>query len=215
VDVLIIALFVVEKILVLTTILALAGGTPVSAKETKPQCPGIAEAYKAGYDAGYQKGVKEGVLKGFRMALQEFKKIYKEKLDEYRQLEAGKFLLKKWYISYPKVIEVPTGDGVKLIIGGCRPLKPLDDLPSKVKIPFSETIPPNFVPKSEVTPGVSAVVEKQNLKVPVEVRAGYEKLLKNMGVPYTKKVGSDYVTAYFSSENSAKEFCGKYPDACK
>jgi len=184
-------------------------------KDKKPNCPGIAETYKAGYEAGYKKGVRDGILKGYKMALQDFKKIYAEKLDEYRQLEAGKFLLKKWYISYPKVIEVPTADGVKLLIGGCRPLKPLDDLPSKVKIPFSETIPSNFVPKVAVTETVGGVVESQELKVPVKVRGGYEELLKKMGVPYTKKVGSDYVTAYFSSEKNAKEFCAKYPDACK
>lgn len=204
-----------KKLLSLLAVSLVAlSGTSV-AKEKKPQCPGIAETFKAGYQQGYQKGLKEGIIKGYKMALQDFRKIYKEKLDEYRELEAGKILLKKWYISYPKVIEVPTKDGVKLLIGGCRPLKPLDDLPSKVKIPFYDTVPEGFVPKESVSMSVSGVVESQELKVPVKVRAGYETLLKDMGVPYTKKVGSDYVTAYFSSEQSAKEFCGKYPDACK
>ncbi|HEM55863.1 MAG TPA: hypothetical protein ENO30_03775 [Thermodesulfobium narugense] len=86
------------------------------------------QAYRIGYSDGYEKGY----VRGYEKAVSDFKKIFREKLEQYKAIETGKFLLKDWHISYP---EVYLTQGGHLVIGGCQILKPIDNLPSYVQIP--------------------------------------------------------------------------------
>ncbi|MEM1668029.1 MAG: hypothetical protein QXM53_05175, partial [Thermofilaceae archaeon] len=89
------------------------------------------------YNQGYKKGYIEGMIAGYKKAIEDFKKMFNEKLEEYKAIEAGRFLLNEWYISYPKVYQIPTERGVEIKIEGCTVLRPFDDLVAKI----SQNIP--------------------------------------------------------------------------
>ncbi|GEM_PF-5665128 len=97
---------------------------------------GYVEVYRKGYNDGYYRGKLDGYVDGYRQAVEDFKKIFRAKLKEYKAIEAGKFLVKNWYISYPRVFQVQKGNRVELLIEGCRVMKPVDNLASYVEIPF-------------------------------------------------------------------------------
>jgi len=163
------------------------------------------DAYKIGYSDGYEKGKKEGYLEGYKKAIEDFRKIYQEKLQEYQEIEAGKLLIKEWRISYPRVYQIPTKGGSKVVIEGCQVIRPYDDL--------LERIPIREVREEE------GKEETLDVKTPeryfkVRVKKDFEKALSQTQAIYLKEEGKEDLIAYFPSERAMKEFCKEYKGAC-
>jgi hypothetical protein len=160
------------------------------------------DAYKVGYTDGYEKGVQDGEEKGHKKAVEEFKKVYEEKLKEYKEIEAGKLLLKEHKISYPRVYQIQTPNGSKIVVEGCRVIQPYDDLLGK--IPFRG--------ESSENQNQSQLIqrEKDTYKlVKVKVDRKYEDLIRNSGYAYYKSVDSDELNVYLENEKTKKELCKK------
>lgn len=164
------------------------------------------DAYKVGYTDGYEKGVQDGEEKGYKKAVEEFKKVYKEKLQEYKEIEAGKLLLKEYKISYPRVYQIQTSNGSKVVVEGCRVIQPYDDLLGK--IPFRSEENQNQSQQTQQPQQIQR--EKDTYKlVKVKVDRKYEDLIRNSGYAYYKSVDSDELNVYLENEKTKEELCKK------
>lgn len=162
------------------------------------------EAYRIGYTDGYEKGKKDGFIEGYKKAIEDFRRIYAEKLQEYQEIEAGKILIKEWRVSYPRVYQIPTKGGSQVVIEGCQVIKPFEDLLQ-------------YIPVREVfSAGKEEDLEVKTLGmyVKVKVKGGYEKTLRETDAIFFKEEGSEDFTAYFKDEQSMREFCREYKGAC-
>ena len=168
------------------------------------------DAYKVGYTDGYEKGVQDGEERGYKKAVEEFKRIYEQKLQEYKEIEAGKLLLKEYKISYPKVYQIQTSNGSKVVVEGCRVIQPYDDLLGK--IPFRSEISENQNQSQQAQQPQQPVIqrEKDTYKlVKVKVDRKYEDLIRNSGYAYYKSVDSNDLNVYLTDEKSKEELCKK------
>lgn len=160
------------------------------------------------YNQGYKKGYAEGMLAGYKRAIEDFKKMFNEKLEEYKAIEAGRFLLNEWYISYPKVYQIPTEKGVEIKVEGCSVLRPFDDLVAKISqnIPLLEREIKSREEKESAVkredeftkPYVSLIPKKLKEEV---VRRGYS---------YENLVEADHIIVYFPNERAYKQFCSEF-----
>lgn len=163
------------------------------------------DAYKIGYSDGYEKGKKEGYLEGYKRAIEDLRKIYQEKLQEYKEIEAGKILVKEWRISYPRVYQIPTKGGSKVVIEGCQVIKPYDDLLER--IPIREV-------REEEGKEETLEVKTPERYYKVRVKKDSEKALSQTKAIYLKEEGKEDLIAYFPDERSMREFCKEYQGAC-
>lgn len=171
----------------------------------------VMDIYNAGMKEGYKKGYDAGFEKGYRQAVDDFKEIFKEKLTEYKSLEAGKFLLQNWYISYPKVYQVTTEKGMEVVIEGCSVLRPFDDLSAEImkKIPHKDSLNSlnrsnrlKIRPEVEMIPPVMKTVSKK-----------YIQEVQRHGYQYINTPESDYIVVFFDNDREAEKFCVIY--GCK
>lgn len=192
-----------KRVLVLLCLLGVAMAQEEEVKSEKKITS--LDAYKIGYSDGYEKGKKEGYLEGYKKAIEDFRKIYQEKLQEYQEIEAGKLLIKEWRISYPRVYQIPTKGGSKVVIEGCQVIKPFDDLLER--IPIREV-------QRQAEEEVSLEVQTPQKPVKAKVRASYEEALSKTNAIYFKEEGKGDLVVYFPSEQAMKEFCKEYKGAC-
>lgn len=173
---------------------------------------GLMDVYKEGFNDGHKKGFEKGYYDGYKQAVEDFKQMFQEKLTEYKALEAGKFLLKNWYISYPKVYQVTTEKGIELIVEGCSVMRPFDDLVEKIysRIPLiQKSSSSNVTFKSDIKIPIST--EKNvALQVTKKVSKKYIQDIQKAGLKYIAPVEQDYVVVFFDSEKSAEKFCVMY-----
>lgn len=169
----------------------------------------LMDVYKEGFNEGHKKGYDKGYFEGYKQAVEDFKVMFNEKLAEYKALEAGKFLLKNWYISYPKVYQVTTEKGVELIVEGCSIMRPFDDLSEKVFniAPFKSSV--FSFPSSSGK--VNMVSEKSlAMQTSKKVSKKYIQDIQKLGLKYVAPIEQDYVVVFFDSEKSAEKFCVMY-----
>lgn len=157
------------------------------------------DAYRMGYTDGYEQGRREGLFEGYRLALEDFKKLYAEKLKEYEEIEAGRLLMKEGRISYPRVYI--TGSG-RVVVEGCRLINPVDDL--LAKLPMRDTTFQREAMELEldsrpVKPLVRVVVKEGQIS---------PESLQRAGAPVYRKEGDRFVI-YFDSQEKASEFCSR------
>lgn len=161
------------------------------------------DSYKMGYTDGYEQGKRDGLLEGYRLAIEDFRKIYMEKIREYEEIEAGKLLIKESRVSYPRVYT--TGSG-RLVVEGCRLVSPVDDLLARIPIRDFQ--------RSSVENGASANggerIDLRPIKSMIKVVVKESNLdpesLQNLSLPVYRKEGDKYVI-YFDDPKRAKEFC--------
>lgn len=185
----------------------------VYGNESNGKIKGLMEIYKEGFDEGHKKGFEKGYYDGYRQAVEDFKKMFQEKLVEYQALEAGKFLLKNWYISYPKVYQVTTDKGVELIVEGCSVMRPFDDLVEKIysKIPVLPKTTQTEVKRFSGLNNVTITTEKDvAMQVTRKVSKKYIQDIQKSNLKYISPVEQDYVVVFFDSEKSAEKFCIMY-----
>ncbi|MEM2695791.1 MAG: hypothetical protein QXU09_02515 [Thermoproteota archaeon] len=155
------------------------------------------EQYRIGYTDGYEEGLQKGMQEGYRMAIEDFKKIYQEKLKEYEEIEAGKLLIKEQRISYPRVYTIG-GQSARLVVEGCKIIRPVDDLLAKI-------------PQREFE--VSQRSEDEELK-PIRLKpyikvqyCGREEELRKRNVVYYRKESDGCYIGYFEEERSLEGLC--------
>jgi len=160
------------------------------------------------FNAGFQDGYKKGYEEGYRQAIEDFKKIFQAKLRQYEAIEAGKILLKNWNISYPEVYLSQDG---RLIVSGCKIVKPIDDLSSMVKIPVISKEEEEQVSKGEEA---KEKVEEPFKYVQVYVKPEYESVLAQSGNIYFYDNDKKAFVVYFKNKGDMDLFCGRYKGAC-
>lgn len=170
----------------------------------------VMDIYNSGMKEGYKKGYDAGFEKGYRQAVDDFKEIFKEKLAEYKSLEAGKFLLQNWYISYPKVYQVTTEKGVEIVVEGCSVLRPIDDLSAEIikKAPMKESKPGIETTKLRVKPEIEMIPP-----VMKTVSKKYTQEVQRHGYQYINTPETDYIVVFFENDKEAEKFCVIY--GCK
>lgn len=67
-------------------------------------------------DLGYKKAEVEGILLGYKMAVKDFKVLVEANEAEIEALQAGKYMVKKGKITYPKIWKVREGDSYRVKI---------------------------------------------------------------------------------------------------
>lgn len=160
------------------------------------------------YNQGYKKGYTEGMVAGYKKAIEDFKKMFNEKLEEYKAIEAGRFLLNEWYISYPKVYQIPTERGVEIKVEGCSVLRPFDDLVVKISqnIPLLEK---EIKSKEERESAVKREDEFTKPYIGLIPKKLKEEVVKR-GYSYENLVEADHVIVYFPNERAYKQFCSEF-----
>lgn len=173
------------------------------------------DIYRVGYADGYEKGKEEGIEKGWQMAIEYFKEIYKEKLQEYKEIEAGKILVEKWKISYPKVYQVQTTSGSKVVIEGCKIIDSYDDLLAKIPVrPTSFSSNNNNKDETIITNQKTEKIEKIEKEPVIYTKAivpsKFIDKLANTDAVYLKNSNEDSYTVYFKSQKDKEIFCSSY-----
>jgi len=179
------------------------------------------QAYKVGYTDGYN----AGMAAGYKKAVEDFKKIFREKLQQYKALEAGKFLLKTWHISYPQVYLTQSGH---LVINGCTILKPFDNLPNYVNIPVvdnnneflndnSDTNNDNsnstgFTPSNDT---ITLPASKPHKYYSAYVSPKYLSELSNTNTIYYLDTNKNMYKVYFTDKSAMNTFCMTHKGACQ
>lgn len=156
------------------------------------------EQYRIGYTDGYEEGLRKGMQEGYRLAIEDFKKIYQEKLKEYEEIEAGKLLIREQRISYPRVYTIG-GQTARLVIEGCKLIRPVDDLLARIpQRGFEEA---------------SQRSEDEELK-PIRLKpyiklkyCGREEELRKRNVVYYRKESDGCYIGYFKEETSLEGLC--------
>ncbi|MEM0061339.1 MAG: hypothetical protein QW726_05360, partial [Fervidicoccaceae archaeon] len=74
-----------KRLLFVMSILSIVYTCYASDENGNPKMSRI-DAYKIGYKNGYKKGEQSGILLGWKQARDFFKKLYKEKLQEYKEI---------------------------------------------------------------------------------------------------------------------------------
>ncbi len=162
------------------------------------------DTYKIGYTDGYEKGLKDGEKAGYEKAVAEFRKIYQEKLQEYKEIEAGKLLLKEYKISYPKVYQIQTQNGSKVIVEGCRVIQPYDNLLGKIPIRKEENDQ-----NTSANPDINIKMDNSFRLVKVKVDEKYEDYIRNSGYVYYKSVDDRTLNIYLDNQKTKDELCKK------
>jgi len=176
------------------------------------------QAYKVGYTDGYN----AGMVAGYKKAVEDFQKIFREKLQQYKALEAGKFLLKTWHISYPQVYLTQSGH---LVINGCTILKPFDKLPNYVNIPVvdnnnvflsntedSSSSSAGFTPSNNT---FTFPASKPHRYYSTYVSPKYLSELSNTKTIYYLDTNKNMYKVYFTNKSAMNTFCMKHQGACQ
>lgn len=156
------------------------------------------EQYRIGYTDGYEEGLRKGMQEGYRLAIEDFRKIYQEKLKEYEEIEAGKLLIREQRISYPRVYTIG-GQTARLVVEGCKLISPVDDLLARIpQRGFEEA---------------SQRSEDEELK-PIRLKpyiklkyCGREEELRKRNVVYYRKESDGCYIGYFEEETSLEGLC--------
>lgn len=150
------------------------------------------------YEAGRKKGYEEGFKAGLEKAIEFFREVYVEKLQEYQELETGKLLIKESRVSYPRVYNVHTPDGVQIVVEGCKVIAPVDDLLHRISAVRQSAPPEKSVP--------NLVLLEKRVKIVLPERA-LEDVQKVPEVFFFKQGGNLHV---YAPERYAKRLCEIY-----
>lgn len=168
----------------------------------------FADIYKSAYEEGQMKGYDVGFAEGYRKAILDFQEVFNKKLDEYKSIEAGKFLVKNWYISYPKIVQVPTTTGVEIVVEGCQILRPFDDLVEQVyKIAPVKSNLSNNPPQA-----LLKIQSEKDIRQQMYKKVSKSRLddVQKHGYTYTTFSDKDYIIVYFPHAEAAVKFCSIY-----
>lgn len=73
------------------------------------------------FEKGYKQGKSVGYKKGFEAGKKYFLKQLKKRMASIRAMEAGKYLIKQYKITAPKVFQKKLRDGsIKVVVEGCK-----------------------------------------------------------------------------------------------
>ncbi|MEM1668200.1 MAG: hypothetical protein QXM53_06040 [Thermofilaceae archaeon] len=155
------------------------------------------EQYRIGYTDGYEEGFQKGIQEGYRLAIEDFRRIYQEKLKEYEEIEAGKLLIREQRISYPRVYTIG-GQTARLVIEGCKLIRPVDDLLARIPQRGFE----------EAERSEDEELKPIRLKPYIKLKyCGREEELRKRNVVYYRKESNGCYIGYFEDERSLEGLC--------
>jgi len=179
------------------------------------------------YQNGYEQGVRDGFNKGVNEAFKEAKKIIKAYKDEIKAYEIGKYLVKKRYLTAPKIYQVIDKDNdIRLRIEPSKVIKELsiedifakfgniptlreNDLLSDKTQDINEVNSVNIANRDEVK-NLPGVANKNNkiITISLERNSKNENILKKANVVYS--LDKNRLKAMFFSRAEKNHFCKSF-----